>query len=94
MVQERYACLEESIRGNKTWLWGSLSGSADDLADPVAASAHGVEGQVARALVDGAYYAETGVPEAVDELFAGRRMGEDAHVQALRRPVLHNPHLQ
>ena len=80
--------------GNKTWQWGSLSGSADDLADPVAASAHGVEGQVARALVDGADYAEAGVTEAVDELLAGGRVGEHAHVQALRRPVLQNPHLQ
>ena len=57
---------------------------ADHVRGPVAASAHGVEGEVGRALVDPAGDALSGGPaRAHDELAARVRVREHAHVQAL-----------
>ena len=70
-----------------------LAVGADNLIDPVAAPSHGVKGQVAGALVDGAGDPGAGIAEAIDELLAGEGVGEDPHVQALRAPVLQDPNL-
>ncbi len=67
---------------------------ADDLGGPVAPAAHGVEGEVGRAVVDPTGNAvPRGPPRAHDELPARVRVREHALVVAHRLPVRKDLHL-
>jgi hypothetical protein len=71
-----------------------FAAGAHNLINPVAATAHRVEGQVGGALVDGAGDAGARVAETVDKLLAGEGVGEDADVQALRIAILQDSNLR
>lgn len=96
-------CIEHCPVCGTIWYLGltliSASGlrprGTDYFVDPVTPSAHRVKREVRRALVDGALdsLARARVTETVDELLAGKGMGEDADIKAVGQTVLQNTHL-
>ena len=68
----------------------------DYFVDPVTPPTHRVKREVRRALVDGALNSLTRsrVPETVDELLAGKGVGEDPNVEAVGHTILKNTHLR
>ena len=66
----------------------------DYFVDPVTPPAHRVKREVRRALVNGALDSLARVPETVDELLAGKGMGEDPNVEAVGHTILKNTHLR
>ena len=69
-------------------------GGAHNLIHPVAPTTNRVESKVGGALVYRPLDPGARVPEAVDELFARERVGEDAHIQAVRQSIRQDPHLR
>lgn len=62
-----------------------LARGADNFVDPVTSSPHGVEGEIWRTLVDWSCDTLTRISVAIYKFFAGERMREDPHVQAVRQ---------